>query len=138
MLNLFGVLIFFVLMAACGGSVRDKQIAVKDGPVSTKAQGQASPSRKEPGYGVRGTVITPDGLPIVGVVVLAESIQDSRRQIPQIEVVTGRDGSYWWPLREGRYRLSIAVEGFPTVTHEVEVRPNAVERLDFTLRSTQR
>jgi hypothetical protein len=63
----------------------------------------------------------------------AESLDKPKRPIPELAVVTGQDGSYWWPLREGRYRLSIVTEESQTVSRDIDIRANAVEQLDFTV-----
>jgi hypothetical protein len=66
--------------------------------------------------------------------VYAESLDNPKQAIPEIGVLTNENGNYLWPLRPGRYRLTIKAEGYPPVSREVVVRPNEAAQLDFTLK----
>jgi hypothetical protein len=91
-------------------------------------------STKQPAHGVRGRVASAEGKPIVATMVHAESLDNPKQAIPEIGVLTGKDGGYFWPLRPGRYRLTIKAEGYPPTSREVVVRPKETAQLDFTLK----
>ncbi len=91
-------------------------------------------STKQPAHGVHGRVVSADGKPIVRTMVHAESLDNPKQAIPEIGVLTGKDGGYFWPLRPGRYRLTIKAEGYPPISREVVFRPNEAAPLDFTLK----
>lgn len=96
------------------------------------ASDAGSPKKTSP-RGVRG-VVSAEGKPIARTVVRAESLDNPKQAIPQLAVKTREDGGYSWPLRPGRYRLTIKAEGYPPVSREVVVRPNEAAQLDFTLK----
>ena len=108
-----------------------RRVSTEDQPISARATTDA---RTEPGHGVRGRVTTADGAPISTTMVQAESLDAPKQAIPELAVMTGKDGSYWWPLKPGHYRLSVAADGYPRVSREVIVRPGEVARLDFILK----
>jgi hypothetical protein len=130
--QLLAVVLLAMLPAACESPGRNNHSAANDRPVSTVAEGRAS-SQKDPTFGVRGRVTTSDGTAIPRQMVLAESLDEPKRPVPELAVVTGQDGFYWWPLREGRYRLSIVTGESQTVARDIDIRANAVEQLDFTV-----
>jgi hypothetical protein len=66
--------------------------------------------------------------------VQAESLDAPKQAIPELAVMTGKDGGYWWPLRPGRYRLSVAADGYSRLSQEVIVRPGELAQLNFTLK----
>jgi len=108
-----------------------RRVATEDQPISARATTDA---RTEPGHGVRGQVRTADGAPISTTMVQAESLDAPKQAIPELAVMTGKDGSYWWPLKPGHYRLSVAADGYPRVSREIIVRPGEVAQLDFILK----
>lgn len=125
--NLLLVSISVVLMMV----VTHCRLASEDQPIT--AHPGAEP-QKAPSYGVRGRVTSAEGATIVGRMVQAESLDKPKRAIPELAVMTGEDGSYWWPLKPGHYRLSVAAEGYLTASQEVVVRPNQIAQLNFTLK----
>jgi hypothetical protein len=130
--KLLAVILLVMSLTSCHSPGRDKQSEANDRPVSSVAQGRP-PSQKDPTFGVRGRVTSSDGTAIPGQMISAESLDKPKRPIPELAVVTGQDGSYWWPLREGRYRLSIVTEESQTVSRDIDIRANAVQQLDFTV-----
>jgi hypothetical protein len=112
-------------LVACQRGAREDEM------VSSRANAGSQPTSP---HGVSGRVTTADGKPIVRTMVQAESLDNPKQAIPEIGVLTGKDGSYLWPLRPGRYRLTIKAEGYPPVSREVVVRPNEAAHLDFTLK----
>jgi hypothetical protein len=107
------------------------RLASEDQPIT--AHPGVEPQRA-PSYGVRGRVTSADGAPIAGRLVQAKSLDKPKRAIPELAVMTGEDGSYWWPLKPGHYRLSVAAEGYLTASQEVVVRSNQIAQLDFSLK----
>jgi hypothetical protein len=124
-LGLLSVALALSLGVSCQrGATEDRMGAVEPGTVSAK----------QPAQGVRGRVVGAEGKPIVAAIVHAESLDNPKQAIPEIGVLTGKDGGYFWPLRPGRYRLTIKVEGYPPTSREVVVRPKEAPQLDFTLK----
>jgi hypothetical protein len=54
---------------------------------------------------VKGAVHSMDGRPVVAVMVVATSLDEPPRAVPEVAVVTDGDGRFEWPLKPGRYRL---------------------------------
>jgi Carboxypeptidase regulatory-like domain len=107
------------------------RLASEDQPIAARPRVEP---QKAPAYGVRGRVTSAEGAPVIGRMVQAESLDKPKRAIPELAVMTGEDGSYWWPLKPGHYRLSIAAEGYQAAFQEVIVRPDQIAQLDFSLK----
>jgi hypothetical protein len=131
MRRLLGGLLLIFLALALLAAVKDHRLSGEDQPVSALPGTEA---REAPGYGVRGRVTSVEGAPIAGGIVQAESLDEPKQAIPDLGVMTGEDGGYWWPFKPGRYRLSITAKGYQTVSQNVVVRPNELARLDFSLK----
>lgn len=83
---------------------------------------------------VYGIVRTPDGQPAVGVVVSATSLDEPARAIPELAVVTDDQGTYEWPLRPGRYRLSAGASNGVLTHIEFTVNDGVRYRADIDLK----
>ena len=130
MRKLLGGWLLISLALALSAAVKYDRLAGEDQPVSSLPGTEA---RKEPGYGVHGRVTNGEGAPIAGTMVQAESLDEPKQAIPDLGVMTGEAGGYWWPLKPGRYRLSITAKGYQTVSQNVVICPNELARLDFSL-----
>jgi hypothetical protein len=83
--------------------------------------------------GVTGRVTNDDGSAIAGATVLAASVDPNGPAVPEIAIVSDADGRYEWPLRAGRYELTVLAEGYERGSRVVEVKAREVARLDFRL-----
>lgn len=84
--------------------------------------------------GVSGRVVSArSNDPIAGAAVIAKSLDDPPLGIPELGVDTGADGRYEWPLRSGRYAITIRVDGFKSATRVVRFGKGEVATLDFVL-----
>lgn len=101
-----------------------------DKPVSSddSVAGQAK-SR----VGATGVVRSAGGAPVSGAVVLARSLDKPGRPIPEIAIMSAADGTYFWPLRPGRYELTALADGERGAPGVVTVSASGAARLDLTL-----
>jgi hypothetical protein len=83
--------------------------------------------------GVSGFVRAGEGDAIASARVLAESIDQPARAVPEMAAMTGADGHYHWPLQPGRYRLRFFAEGFAEAAVEVTVPPSGGAVVDVVL-----
>jgi hypothetical protein len=97
-LALFALMFALLLTMACGDP---RQVSVSSD----------SPGHAGTGEGVAG-LVTAAGKPVEGLLVTAASLDVPTKPIPELAVLTGADGRYFWPLSPGRYRLSVSPEGF--------------------------
>ena len=58
--------------------------------------------------------------------------------VPEIAIVSDANGHYQWPLRAGRYELTVVAEGYQRVSKKVAVRAGEVTTLDFVLSRERR
>lgn len=111
----FGIV---ALCAACvpvpGVTGDPREATVSSGSAMT----QQTPRRSR---GVDGRVLNANGTPVAGVMVQAASDGAQSGPIPELAIMTNRDGVFHWPLRPGRYVLSAAVPGQGTVRLQVTV-----------------
>lgn len=107
----------------------------KSGPGETPVtaeHGQLAVPRAIPGA-LHGTVHTPDGKPVIGVMVTATSIDDPPRPVPELAVMTDDQGRYEWPLAHGRYRITVELPGTGNAAGEAEIPAPDGKTLDLTL-----
>ncbi len=96
--------------------------------------GDAGPSAGRPRRGIAGRVATAAGRPVRGVVVLVRRHEGAPAPIPELANTTARDGTFFWPLAEGRYRLTFVRNGRTVAVRDVTVGGAApVTRIDVLL-----
>ena len=61
--------------------------------------------------GLSGTVTTRSGAPIAGVFIQAAPLDSSTPSVPDIAILTNEGGMFGWPLKPGRYRLTLMLDG---------------------------
>jgi hypothetical protein len=83
--------------------------------------------------GVTGQIQDDKGSAVAEATVLAASLDVDGPAIPEIAIVSDADGRYEWPLRPGRYKLTVAAEGYERGSRRVVVKAGEVARLDFRL-----
>jgi hypothetical protein len=123
LLTTIGTLTWFVLMG-CAQSGPDT-------PASSTNDGRRYTGAFE---GVTGRVLASHGHPVVNALVQAKSLDTPSQPIPEIAIVTDGDGRYRWPLRPGRYVISVSAGGYQTASQHIELRKGAAATLDFTLK----
>jgi antitoxin (DNA-binding transcriptional repressor) of toxin-antitoxin stability system len=122
-------LVFALLLAALGAACHDpRQAAVSGGGSSSEAP-RGSTAR---GEGVEG-LVTAGGKPVADLLVTAASLDQPTRAIPELAVLTGADGRYFWPLSPGRYRLSVSPEGFQSASGTATVEAGRRAVVNFEL-----
>ena len=83
--------------------------------------------------GVSGQITDNDGKAVAEATVLAASVDVNGPAIPEIAIVSDASGRYQWPLRPGRYELTVIAEGYQRVSRRVDVGAGEVATLDFLL-----
>jgi hypothetical protein len=85
------------------------------------------------GQGVEGRAIDAAGRPVSGGLVVPRSLDEPSPPIPELAVLTDKDGQYSWRLPAGNFEISISAQGFRTARKPVTVKAGQVSRLDFVL-----
>jgi hypothetical protein len=88
-----------VLVAGCQPAL------TVDAQPSSPASNSAGTGGTQASLGVTGVVRTPAGAPVSGAVVTAEGEAGSP-PVPELAVITGGEGRFFWPLQPGRYRFT--------------------------------
>lgn len=65
--------------------------------------------------------------------VRAESLDQPSRPIPELGVLTGKDGRYFWPLSPGRYRISVSAEGYQSASGTATFKAGERATLNLTM-----
>jgi hypothetical protein len=116
-------LLYALVFGACDGANPSRSIS-EDGALV--GQGLVE--------GISGRVASANSHdPIAGAAVVPQSLDSPTFPIPEIGVDTDRDGRYEWPLRSGRYAVTVVAEGYKPATLEVQFRTDEVHTLDFLL-----
>lgn len=82
--------------------------------------------------GVTG-LVTMDGRPIVNVRIQAKSLDKPSRPIPEIAIITNKEGRYKWPLIAGKYEISVSIDNRPSASQVVTVNPKQTTTLNFKI-----
>jgi hypothetical protein len=115
-------------------------LAVQEGPSGpdtpitsdTAAPGPSATAAR----GITGLVQAPDGSPVPDVFVAPESLASPPVLLPEIAIVTDRQGVYHWDLPPGPYRLTFTAAGYAATSAHVVVPTAGAARLDVTLSPT--
>jgi hypothetical protein len=94
-----------VLAASAAAAMVAAALGAPPGPVAAAAAAQASTQ------GLTGRVVSKDGRPVAGVLVLPQAAGADSGPIPDIAVFTDADGRFTWRLKPGRYNVSFLVDG---------------------------
>jgi hypothetical protein len=86
---------------------------------------------------VRGRVTRVDGSPVADALITPRALDVPSPPIPDLAVVTGRDGRYEWRLTPGHYEITVSADGYRLSTKQVTVTRARVTTLDFTLELVQ-
>lgn len=79
------------------------------GPASDSATAGGTAAGTAARGSVAGTVRAADGSPLTGAVVVPRSLDSPAQPVPELAVVTDRQGGYRWTLPPGRYELAVQV-----------------------------
>ena len=115
------ILLLIILVAACHN------------PNQTVTSGSADEGGPRARDGLAGRVTAPDGSPVSGAFVQAESLDEPAPPIPEIAVLTGKDGRYLWPLSPGRYRITVSADGYRPATGTATVLAGRPAALNLSL-----
>jgi hypothetical protein len=83
--------------------------------------------------GVIGQVKARDGEAVVGAMIMPTPLSTVAPPVPEIAIITDKDGRYEWPLPPGPYQITVLIDGFRKQAKKVEIMPSQVSTLDFTL-----
>ncbi len=81
--------------------------------------------------GVTGKITTTDGTPVNDALVSPLSL--SGGIVPEIAILSKEDGTYEWPLKQGKYEITVTAQGFNPQTKQINVTSQGVFVLDFVL-----
>lgn len=115
------VLIILVGVEGCGD---------RNQPVSSDNGGRTGQDIVE---GVRGRVLAPNGSPIIDAFIQARSLDVPANPVPDLGVLTQKEGWYSWPLSPGTYSITVSAMGYQPASRSVRVEAGQTTRLDFTL-----
>ena len=110
--------------------------AVPSNPDRPVSGGQAVSTVRQMTEGVAGRITNTVGNAVEGASVLAASLDPGGPAIPELAIVSDANGRYQWPLRAGRYELTVVAEGYRRVTKSVAVTAGEVAAMDFVLSVT--
>jgi protocatechuate 3,4-dioxygenase beta subunit len=102
--------------------------------VSSAEPGTGAEEARRARTGVSGTVTDDGGRPLSGVVVVPVSIGRPPTPVPDMTVLTGSDGTYFWVLRPGEYRISTSRPGFQAASKRVRIQEGRTATLNFVIR----
>jgi hypothetical protein len=122
-------LVAVLVLASC--FVREHE---QDQPVTDR--GTASGNEKV--EGVAGFIRDPAGRPIRSAVIRSMGLAVPSPPIPEIAIVSDKDGYYVWRLVPGPYEISVSAEGYRSASKRARVEPGRQARLDFTLEANSR
>jgi hypothetical protein len=88
--------------------------------------------------GVAGRIANEDGSAVEGAAVVAASLDPGGPAIPEIAIVSDAKGHYQWPLRAGRYEITVVADGYQRASKEAVVKAGEVTTLDFVLSRDRR
>lgn len=94
--------------------------------IDSTGSGAAAPTLKE---GIIGTVRHRSGQPVAGAFVQASAADPASGPIPDIAILTDRDGNFVWPLGPGTYRLTLLVDGRKIARADAVVKRGQVTTL---------
>ena len=114
-----------LLVLATSACVQNSSdVAVDSGPFDERKAGIRQ--------GVQGRITAADGKPVSGAMVVPLSLDADGPPIPEIAILSDADGRYTWPLRPGRYQLTVTTpESEDVARGEVEVVEGQVSELDL-------
>lgn len=104
--------------------------ASPDSPVSG---GSGNSTAQQHAEGVAGQITNEDGSAVEGASVLAKPLDPGGPAIPEIAIESDAQGRYQWPLRAGRYEITVVVDGYQRVSKQVAVKTGENTTLDFVL-----
>ena len=133
-----------LLLTACGGGDGDRlgtegpaaaASAPVEAPASPRAGSGAGQDGASQGGASQGVVRDASGDPVAGVMVSAVSLATPRQAVPELAVMSDRDGRYSWPavLSPGPYELRAETPDGPAVAR-VQVRPDTSASVDLRAR----
>jgi hypothetical protein len=101
-----------------------------DHPVSG---GRDNPTARQQVEGVAGRIVNEDGGAVEGASVLAAPLDPGGPAVPEMVVVSNAEGRYQWPLRAGRYEITVVADGYQRASKRVAVNATETATLDFVL-----
>jgi Carboxypeptidase regulatory-like domain len=124
--------LFLCLIIATGSCANP---ASPDRPVSG---GTGDSTARQQTEGVAGRIIDEDGSAVEGASVLAAPLDPGGPAVPEIAIVSDAMGRYQWPLRAGRYAITVVADGYQRGSKEVAVKAAEITTLDFVLSRNRR
>lgn len=132
-----------ILLTRCGqvntGSSSDGDLSAvtqtsitPDTPVDSGTTGSQSTGTTH-SVTLRGTVSTPNGEGLEGVLVTPESLFNPKQAIPEIAVTTDEQGRYTWILPVGSYTLTFTKDGYTTTSQMAIIQANQVTTVDVQI-----
>lgn len=103
------------------------------GPDRPVSGGSGNSTAQQHAEGVAGRITNEDGSAIEGASVLAAPIDPGGPAIPEMTIVSDAEGRYQWPLRAGRYEITVVADGYQRVSKQVAVTASENVTLDFVL-----
>jgi hypothetical protein len=108
------------------------------GPDRPVSSGTGNSIARQHTEGVAGQITNKDGSAVEGASVLAAPLDRSGPAIPEIAIVSDAKGRYQWPLRAGRYEITVVADGYQRVSKKVDVKAAEITTLDFVLSRDRR
>jgi len=108
------------------------------GPDRPVSGGSGSSTAQQHTEGVAGQITNEDGSAVEGASVLAAPLDPGGPAIPEIAIVSYAMGRYQWPLRAGRYSITVVADGYQRGSKEVAVKAAEITTLDFVLARDRR
>jgi uncharacterized protein YegP (UPF0339 family) len=100
--------------------------------------GSGNSTARQHTEGVAGQITNEDGSAVEGASVLAAPLDPGGPAIPEIAIVSDAKGRYQWPLRAGRYEITVVVDGYQRASKQVAVKASEITTLDFVLSRNRR
>ncbi len=106
-------------------------------PDRPESGGNGNSTARQLQEGVSGRISNDGGNAVEGAAVVAAPLDPGGPAIPEIAIVSDANGRYQWPLRGGRYELTVVADGYQRVSKKVAVSAGEVATLDFVLSREQ-
>jgi hypothetical protein len=102
-------------------------------PNSPVIAGDDGSSVRSLAEGVNGQIRDGAGAAVAGAMIVPRSLDADGPPIPEVAILSDADGRYAWPLRPGRYEISVVIDGEKRLSRPVAVKPGETATLDFVL-----
>lgn len=107
-------------------------------PDSPASSGGGTSTTRRQTEGVAGRITNEEGRAVEGASVLAAPLDAGGPAVPEMTIVSDAEGRYQWPLRPGRYEITVILDGYQRVSKQVTVSASGSAALDFVLSRDRR